>query len=158
MDTRTVMKESRTNVGIGGVLHTGRELHVQKAVDLDEFASYRFDAPLEVNLRVRRAGRGLDLQGTISGGAAGVCARCLDDVRLPLDIAIEERFDPPSENDHPLGESNVLVGDELDLQDLVRQLVDSALPIVLLCDDACTGLCTKCGFKADPTCRCTPPE
>ena len=152
------MKASRTNVGIGGVLHTGRELHVREAIELDEFVSYRFDAPLAVDLRVRRAGRGLDLQGTIVGEAAGVCARCLDDVRLPLAVGIEERFDPPGENDHPLGESNVLRGDELDIQDLVRQLVDSALPIVLLCDDACTGLCTKCGFKADPTCRCIAPE
>lgn len=152
------MKAPRTNVGIGGVLQTGRELHVREAVDLEEFGSCRFDAPLAVDLRVRRIGRGLELHGTIVGEAAGVCARCLDDVRLPLVVAIEERFDPASENDHPLGESNVLRGDELDLQDLVRQLVDSALPIVLLCEDACTGLCTKCGFKADPTCRCIAPE
>ncbi|GAC1395711.1 MAG: hypothetical protein NVS2B8_05150 [Vulcanimicrobiaceae bacterium] len=152
------MKDPRINVAIGGVLHTGRELHVLESVALDEFASYRFDQPLDVNLRIRRAGRGLDLQGTITGEAQGVCARCLDDVRLPLALAIEERFDPPSENDHPLGESNVLVGDDLDLQDLVRQLVDSALPIVLLCNDDCIGLCTTCGFKAEPTCRCTPPE
>ncbi len=152
------MKESRTNVGIGGVLHTGRELHVLEAVTVDEFASIRFDALLEVNLRIRRAGRGLDLHGTITGEAVGVCARCLDDVRLPLAIAIEERFDPPSENDNPLGESNVLVGDELDLQDLVRQLVDSALPIALLCNDDCPGLCATCGAKIGTTCRCTPPE
>ena len=152
------MKDHRTNVGIGGVLHTGRELHILEAIELEEFASYRFEAPLDVSLRIRRAGTGLDLNGTISGVAEGTCARCLDDVRLALTVDVEERFDPPSENDDPLGESNVLVGDELDLQDLVRQLVDSALPIVLLCTEDCTGLCTKCGFKADPHCRCTPPE
>ena len=152
------MKDPRTNVGIGGVLQTGRELRVLEAIELDEFAGYRFDAPLDVSLRIRRAGPGLDLHGTISGVAEGTCARCLDDVRFPLKVDVEERFDPPSENDGPLGESNVLAGDELDLQDLVRQVVDSALPIVLLCHEDCTGLCTKCGFKADPICRCTPPE
>lgn len=151
------MKAHRTNVGVGGVLHTGRELHVLEAVDLPDFSSYHFAAPLEVTLRIRRAGRGLDLHGTITGAAEGTCARCLDDVGFPLDIDIDERFDPQSENDDPLGESNVLAGDELDLQDLVRQLVDSALPIVLLCNDRCSGLCTTCGLKRDH-CRCTPPE
>lgn len=152
------MKVTRANIDVGGVLHTGRELHVREAVTLPDFASYHFPAPIAVALRIRRVGRGLELRGTFEGVAEGVCARCLDDVRLPLQLDVDERFDPSGERENPLGESNVLAGDELDLPDLVRQLVDSALPIVLLCNEKCDGLCTNCGLKQDATHRCTQPE
>jgi len=155
---RTDVKDTRANVDVGGVLHTGRELHIRESVTLPDFASYTFPDPIGVSLRLRRVGRGLELHGSFAGEARGVCARCLDDVRFPLHIAVDEQFDPSSERENPLGESNVLVGDELDLQDLVRQLTDSALPIVLLCNEHCPGLCVVCGQKHDDGSRCTHPE
>jgi uncharacterized metal-binding protein YceD (DUF177 family) len=52
----------------------------------------------------------------------------------------------------------VLSGDELDVRDLVRQLIDSALPYVILCREECLGLCADCGLKRDGACRCPQPE
>ncbi len=152
------MKDRRTNIDVGAVLHAGRELEVRDAVTLPEFASFRFPSPAGVALRIRRVGRGIELKGTIDAVTEGECARCLDGVRLPLHLEIDERFDPSSERDDPLGETNVLVGDELDLQDLTRQSIDSALPMALLCDDRCGGLCVECGQKRDGGCRCAHPE
>ncbi len=152
------MKVTRTNVDVGGVLLTGRELLIRESVVLPDFTSYTFPAPIDVGLRLRRVGRGLELVGSFDGVAEGVCARCLDYVQLPLHLAVDERLDPSSERDNPLGESNVLMGDELDLPDLVRQLTDSALPIVLLCDEHCPGLCATCGQKHDDGSRCPHPE
>jgi len=152
------MKGSHTHVDVGGVLHTGRELEVREALDLPEFGSYTFPGPLDVSLTIRRLGRGLDVRGSVAGAAEGACARCLDDVRLYLDLDIDERIEPGTGADDPLGENNVLDGDQLDLQDLVRQVIDSALPLAVLCNDDCTGLCTTCGHKRDGTCRCTHPE
>jgi uncharacterized protein len=151
------MKGIRTNVDVGGVLQTGRELDIRQSMSLPEFASFQFPAPVDVALRLRRIGRGLELQGTIDAAAEGACARCLDDVRCALHLEVDERFEPGSDRDDPLGESNVLAGDELDLQDLVRQLIDSALPLALLCNDDCQGLCAECGQKRDDH-RCTHPE
>ncbi len=152
------MKDTRTSIDVGGVLHTGRELDVRDVVTLPEFASFRFPSPADVALRVRRVGRGIELKGTIDAVAEGECARCLDDVRLPLHLEVDERFDPGSERDDPLGETNVLVGDALDLQDLTRQSIDSALPMALLCDERCGGLCAECGLKRDGSCTCPNPE
>ena len=152
------MKGSHTHVDVGGVLHTGRELDLKKKLTLPEFGSYTFSDPLDVSLVIRRLGRGLDVRGTVAGVAEGSCARCLDDVRLELDLDIDERFDPGTGSDDPIGENNVLDGDQLDLQDLVRQVIDSALPLAVLCDETCTGLCATCGHKRDGTCRCTHPE
>ena len=94
----------------------------------------------------------------MEGLAAGECARCLEPVTLPLHLHPNEVFDRDGERENPLAESNVLDGDELDLRDLVRQLIDSALPIVLLCNDACQGLCADCGHPRDGSCRCNHPE
>ena len=140
------------------MLHTGRELVVREAVPLPDFASLRFPRPVDVAVTLRRVGGGLELRGNVEGAVHGECARCLESVEYPLRVDLYERFDPGSELGDPLGESNVLSGDELDVQDLVRQLIDSALPIVLLCNVNCPGLCADCGHKRDGACRCTHPE
>ena len=149
---------SRAKIDVGGVLHAGRELQVRETVSLPDFASFRFDAPADVSLSIRRVGRGVELKGSIDVEASGECARCLDDVRLPIHLTVDEGFAPAGDRGDPLDESNVLTGDELDLADLVRQLIDSALPYVLLCEPSCGGLCTTCGFKRDGACRCPHPE
>ncbi len=158
LETANHMKGSRASVDIGSVLQTGRELEVREAITLPDFASFRFPVPVDVALIMRRVGAGLEVRGWIDGIAEGECARCLEPVALPLHLQSNEVFDPGSEGEDPLAESNVLDGDELDLRDLVRQLIDSALPIVLLCNDACQGLCSDCGQKRDGTCRCKHPE
>jgi uncharacterized protein len=152
------MKVRRSKVDVSGVLHTGRELAVREPLTLPAFASFTFSAPLDVSLRIRRVGRGLDVRGSVAGTAEGECARCLDEVRLSLDLDIDERIEPGRDRDDPLDENNVLDGDQLDLQDLVRQVIDSALPLAVLCEDGCAGLCATCGQKRDGTCRCTHPE
>jgi uncharacterized protein len=152
------MKDTRSHIDVGSVLHTGRELEVREALTLPDFSSFRFPAPVRVALFIRRVGSGLELKGRVEGQVEGECARCLEPVTLPLQLELSEMFDPDGDREDPLGESNVLAGDELDLLDLVRQFIDSALPIVLLCNDACPGLCADCGHKRDGQCRCKHPE
>jgi len=152
------MKGTRASIDVGGVLHTGRELSVREAVPLPEFASFRFPVPVAVALTIARLGRGLELKGTVEGDVEGECARCLEPVVFELELEVDETFEPGSDRADPFGESNVLIGDELDLPDLVRQLIDSALPIVLLCNENCPGLCEECGQKLGGECRCAHPE
>jgi uncharacterized protein len=158
MGTVDRMRDTRSHIDVGVVLQAGRELDVRDSVILPEFASFRFPSPAEVAIRIRRAGRGIELKGTIDAVAEGECARCLDPVRLPLALDLDERFDPDSGQSDPLSETNVLAGDALDLSDLTRQTIDAALPLALLCSEECGGLCTECGLKRDGGCRCTPPE
>lgn len=72
-------------------------------------------------------------------------------MELPLHLELEERFDPGLGRDDPFGQNNVLHGDELDVADLIRQLIDSALPLMLACNENCPGLCPECGRKRDGT-------
>jgi uncharacterized protein len=145
---------TKQKIDVGVVLAAGREIDVHQAVSIPDFGSYSFSAPAEVALSVRRLGRGLEIEGTADITAGGQCARCLEDVRLPLHLDIDESLDPDRERDDPLGENNVLIGDELDVGDLVRQLIDSALPLVLHCTDDCGGLCPACGHTRNGACRC----
>jgi uncharacterized protein len=147
-------------IDVGVVLGAGRELELHQAIPLPDFESYSFPVPAEVRLTARRLGDGLELEGTVDATAVGACARCLNDVRLPLHLDVLERLEPPGGSTDPFGENNVLAGDHLDLADLVRQLIDSALPIVLLCDEHCPGLCPTCGKRRDGACSCgtTDPE
>ena len=144
-------------IDIGPVLHAGRPMVLDQGVEVPPFSTFTFPHPAHVRLDLRRVGRGLQIDGTIEAEAAGPCDRCLDDVVVPLTVEVEERFDPPSGTSDPFGENNVLNGTDLDLADLVRQLVTSALPLTVTCGEACRGLCDTCGRSKNAGGGCTCP-
>lgn len=148
------MKASARKVDVSGLLYTGREIDVVEQVELPEFGTFAFAVPARAALTLRKVGGGIEVEGTVDVEATGTCARCLDDVRLPLHLVVEERVEPEAERSQTLGESELLTGSELDLTDLIRQLTDSALPIVILCGEECPGLCPTCGRKRDGSCTC----
>jgi uncharacterized metal-binding protein YceD (DUF177 family) len=139
-------------VDIASVLRAGRELVFEQSVPVPEFASRAFPEPAAVRLTIKRLDRELDISGTIEATYIGTCDRCLGDVRRTTRLDVEERFTPTSDN--PFAESNVLDGTMLDVDDLVRQLIDAALPLTVLCSDACPGLCAACGQKKIEACTC----
>ena len=143
-------------VDVGTVLSAGRPMSLDERVEVPPFSSFTFPHGADVRLDVRRVGRGLEIDGTVDAHVAGTCDRCLDDVVVPLSVEVEERFDPPSGTDDPFGENNVLSGTVLDVGDLVRQVVTSALPFGLVCSETCRGLCDTCGKSRNEGggCRC----
>ena len=58
---------------------------------------------------------------------------------------------PPlgSEEEHELDENDLSLGfyqdGVIDLDDITREQIELALPMVRLCADDCRGLCTECG-------------
>jgi uncharacterized protein len=138
-------------VDIGPVLWAGRELVFEQNVPVPAFASYAFSEPAAVRLTIGRLDRDLALSGTIEATYTGACDRCLGDVRRTIRLNVEEQFTATS--DDPFAESNVLNGTTLDVGDLVRQLIDSALPLAIHCSEECPGLCPACGRNVE-TCTC----
>jgi uncharacterized protein len=142
-------------VDIGGVMGSGQPLHVDDSASIPAFAAFTFTEPAHVVLDLRRVDRGLQIDGSIDVQVDGPCDRCLEDVSVPIHIEVEERFDPPSGTSDPFAENNVLSGDLLDVGDLTRQLVTSALPMGFVCKDDCAGLCPQCGRNRNETmCTC----
>ncbi|MEA2665772.1 MAG: hypothetical protein QOI11_2716 [Candidatus Eremiobacteraeota bacterium] len=136
---------SSLKVDVGALLFAGRPVSLDERVEVPPFSSLTFPQPAHVRLDLRRVDRGLQIDGTVEALVAGECDRCLEDVVVPLTVDVEERFDPPSGTSDPFGENNVLNGTELDVGDLVRQVVTSALPFGLVCSPECRGLCDTCG-------------
>ena len=47
-------------------------------------------------------------------------------------------------------------GEELDLLDLIKEQIELNLPMKPLCDDACKGICPKCGTDLNvKSCTCS---
>jgi uncharacterized protein len=148
---------SHVVVDIGSLLFAGHPMLLDESLELPPFASFRFPYPAHVGFELRRVDRGVQIDGVIEVTACGECNRCLSDVELPLKIDVDERLDPSQTGDDPLGENNVLNGSALDVGDLVRQLVTSALPYRVVCSEECRGLCTTCGRSKNPGGGCDCP-
>jgi uncharacterized protein len=142
-------------VDVGGVLATGRPLAVAGAVEIPAFGSYVFE-PAKVALDIQRIDRSIAIGGSIETVVTGNCDRCLEDVRRTITVQVDETLAANGNAEGPLGDASLLDGTTLDLADLCRQLIDSALPLVLLCSDDCPGLCPMCGKpRREGACACT---
>ncbi|MDQ2681186.1 MAG: DUF177 domain-containing protein [Candidatus Eremiobacteraeota bacterium] len=143
---------------IGPLLTGGRQsLRVDQAVPLEPFEGITFAAPAHVRLEIKRVDRLLGIAGEVEVEASGECSRCLTAVTMPMRVDVEEQLEAsvPSKDD-PFSESNVLSGDRLDVADLAKQVVCSAVPLRVLCGENCRGLCGVCGQNYNTgACSCT---
>lgn len=83
-----------------------------------------------------------------------VCSRCLETFIYPIDIDIEERF---TNSEERRGDEDVVfvIGDELDIAEIVESEIISTLPIKRLCTNNCKGLCQTCGKNLNKeSCTC----
>lgn len=114
-----------------------------------------------LNVHATRAGDEVELIGTVNAAVGFECDRCLK----PLSIPIEQSFDlfyvPPLKagDEKELGTDDLSTGfyqgETLDLDDVVREQVELALPMARLCSEECQGLCAHCGANLnDAKCTC----
>lgn len=128
-----------------------------------------FAEPIRGRLTFVNSGDLLNIHGALRTTLRLRCSRCLAEVCVPVDLAIEEHFpisevlNPgrgPSEGGEFDGVVSSVVYLEqgrpiLDLDELIRQLLVMEIPIRTLCDEACRGLCPRCGANRNVTpCLC----
>ena len=139
------------------------ELHAEAPAGTGATAA----GPVTGRLELANVDTGISVRGRLSVPLALECSRCLAAFRQTLDIEVNEdcalrQLDAPDSYlegaDEP-GQIPILNDDEVDLTELVRQLIAMHLPIRPLCDEACPGLCPRCGQdrKAGP-CACREDE
>ncbi|HVA38206.1 MAG TPA: DUF177 domain-containing protein [Candidatus Dormibacteraeota bacterium] len=149
------------NIDVGPVL-AGQvaELPFSGSVPVGAFEGIAFPRPAEVDLAVTRAANGILLRGRVRVRGEGDCSRCLASVAVDLDEEVDEAIVPGGEGGNdPLALDNVLHGTVLDVGDLVRQIVDAALPMRLICKEECAGLCPRCGAnRNEGACACIEEE
>ncbi|HSF22989.1 MAG TPA: DUF177 domain-containing protein [Blastocatellia bacterium] len=119
----------------------------------------------ELHLQVTREGGKVQLVGELHAAVSFDCDRCLK----PLTISVEQAFDltyvPPGglDEEKELGDADLQVAfytdQVIDLDDLVREQTELALPMSRLCNSECRGLCPVCGANLnDGDCLCTPED
>lgn len=124
--------------------------------------------PVTVRLEgeVRADGEAVTVFGRFLAGGRVACSRCLDDVEWTVDepYSVEYRWPAttPLEDEVGLDEDDLdvsfLEGNELDLMELAAEQILLALPMRILCDEGCAGLCPTCGANRNRAvaCECTP--
>ncbi len=124
--------------------------------------------PVAVHLEgsLVRHTEGFALTGRYAASGTVLCARCLTpvswsenesfvlDIRAPLVAPTDEEVSLAAEDLDVV----FVEGDELDLVDVAAEQVLLALPMKVLCDEACAGLCPSCGGNRNVAgqCRCQP--
>jgi DUF177 domain-containing protein len=135
-----------------------------------EGSGFRATEPLAVSASLRKVGGGVLLQGQFTSRVTALCKRCLADAVLELPVSFTINLVPESlargddvlsddeqeEKDRGQGESGgsfglddadeeLFDGKVIDLEPIVREQVQLALPMNAVCREDCKGLCAHCG-------------
>jgi uncharacterized protein len=117
-------------------------------------------------IRLERHEDNILVRGHLRGDLNFTCSRCLEVFAGPLaaDFDLLLKIGPPPvtapELELNAGEldEDYFVGDELDLNVLVREQILLALPLKPLCREECLGLCRQCGANLNrEPCSCAAP-
>lgn len=148
------MKISIANLSEG--IHT---FHLN-AEPIDLGLGENFTDPVFVDVTLDKTGKQVFLKAKVSTSARFLCDRCVDEFRQDL-RALYQMVYLYDESDAVKFEREevclITQGATLiDITDDVRQYLLLALPLKLLCDEECGGLCPHCGKKRScGDCRCS---
>lgn len=151
-----------------------KELERHKLTFREEFApgtidfrtgEFRQAGPLRVEAEAELEGAEIHIVGRLSGRLEFTCARCLEPVERELAPRFDLVYRPVASIRR--GEEIGLRADDLEigfyadeglfLADVVAEQVHLALPMKVVCGEACRGLCPGCGVNLNrERCRCGP--
>jgi len=138
-----------------------------------EEADFQCAQPVRGQLTFVNGGDLLLIDGTVRTTVELPCDRCLEPARLPMEVRVEERFalaevlqprlptEEDAEFDNTLATVIHLEAGKpiLNLDELIHQQLVMNLPIQIVCDPSCRGLCVHCGANLNQgDCGCEPQE
>jgi uncharacterized protein len=130
-------------------------------------AEFRQVAPLQVNAVAELVGSEIRIRGHLGTRLKASCDRCLGPVELAVErdfdlfyrplraIACEEEVEIPEDE----LEVGFYSGDGIALADVVSEQVILSVPMKVICQPDCLGLCPTCGADRNrEACRCPAPR
>jgi len=127
----------------------------------DSIAAVAHDVPLRGavrgHARLTRTSEGILVHSEHVAPVTLECARCLNDVHAQVRGVLDEEFLPsvdlrtgvPVDAEGEDDQSRIDEHHEVDLDEVLRQNILTALPLQPLCEAACPGLCAQCGERLD---------
>ncbi|MCE1245089.1 MAG: DUF177 domain-containing protein [Firmicutes bacterium] len=131
--------------------------------DTPDIAEVELADKVSATLKLTNVSSRILVEGSIRTAVKLECARCLADYVCPLEFSFVEEFLP--EGSPELVEKEKLdwedlnlfsfSDDILDIYEMIRQNIITALPVKPLCSEGCKGLCPVCGKSRNTeTCSC----
>lgn len=126
---------------------------------------FRQVAPLRADLTAEMEGREIRIAGRLGTRVELACARCLEPVERDIAPSFDLLYQPVSAIQVREGEEIELgpedtdvgffTGQGLFLADVLAEQVNLALPMKVVCQEECRGLCSGCGANLNrERCRC----
>jgi uncharacterized protein len=136
---------------------TVREIDFSEALP-DPSPEVHLLGPVAGHARLTLTSRGVLVQASHHELVALECARCLDEVRTELRGSFEEEFLPTQDvrsglpvavdpEDVRAELPRIDAHHEIVLDETLRQTILTDVPLRVLCDTACPGLCAECGQR-----------
>jgi uncharacterized protein len=130
-------------------------------------AEFRQTAPLKLDATAELVGEEIRIRGHLATRLESICDRCLGVVEIPVNgdfdlfyrpmetIAKEEEIEIPADE----MEIGFYSGDGIELADVATEQVILSVPMKVICDTECRGLCPVCRVNRNLTrCDCAPPQ
>lgn len=118
--------------------------------------------PFVVNIAIYRAGNKYILDGKLKGQLILICDRCLDKFNRESESEFKVFFassDPNTKSEIELSDHDLEIeqiqGEEIELDDIIKEQIYLTLPIRCTCSGDCKGICPHCGANLNnEDCQC----
>lgn len=139
MSDKIVINLTENIANIGKVLPFVGEFRLAK--DLTPYPNAEL-CKVSVNFGVTFDNPNVAVEGVINCFVRGYCDRCLKDIDTVITLPFEQTF---YKDEAEYDDQYVYTNSLLDVTQAVCDEIVLLLPMSLLCDDDCKGLCPKCG-------------
>ena len=127
----------------------------EEGIDVDEQTSIglnEHETQASVRLHIDKRGPQVLVKGTVEAGMLLMCSRCLQefarDVSMPVDL-VYNPVEEMEEERGAIGKKELDMGfyreDEIDTDVIAAEQLLLNVPIKVLCNEACKGICPGCG-------------
>lgn len=111
--------------------------------------------PVTGQLKLTNTGESILIEGEIYTEALLQCSRCLKKFTFLVDTTFKEKYFEKQDDEEEIVKEQLLntkdlstffyQGDILDLDDLLKNSIYLELPMKPVCNQACKGICPRCG-------------
>ncbi len=125
---------------------SGRQVTIDGSVDWGlELIALTPDEPMTAVLTLHPISNGIAVTGRVDFVTVDTCHRCLDVTRTERSATIGALFDEAVDD-----ESYPLDGQEIDVEQMLRDEVLLSLPLVTTCDDECSSVVDTAPVHLEP--------
>ncbi len=120
----------------------------------------KFISPISFNGKVYHLNQDIYIEGTIEGIAELTCYRCLKKFHKNIIGTIHEKLIKKESLPVADGEDDLVIkNNTIDIATVIENTLILSLPMKIICNDQCKGLCPVCGInRNDHTCHCKQDE